>query len=238
MNTPSQNPILGAVLGVLLSTGVFAKEPNVTKPEDRPVPPIPADVLKQGSDAVLDWLLKHGLITPEYIRGVVAGKVAEAVQKNESPFTSKLRAGYGVLPETTFQRGTKRPWEAIAKKLTPDVLAKASKLQNAKIYGVNENGELVIGDGGREVPAFTRHQTYVQIRSALRHDGLSLMTKEEYISFNFGSMEIETMTWLESGEKPAFAFYGLWAGSPTVQELPAEDSNMELGARRVVRVIL
>lgn len=193
---------------------------------------------EKGGDAVLDWMLDSGYLTPEYLRQFIGEKAhaaaAEGVDKN--PLLVKLRSGYESLPDTAFKVGAKPTWETVAAKLTPDVLAKASKLESPRIYGVNDSGELLIGDGGKDVPSFTLRQNYAQARSAAQAAGLSLMTAEEYRSFNNGSMALKTWTWIESGDAPSHALFGRWCGNVDVYGGNPQNSYPDLGARRVLRV--
>lgn len=237
MKTPSRSPILAAAAAFLLSSGVLAKPP---KAEDKPIPAVPAEVMEKGGDAVLDWMLDSGYLTPEYLRQFIGERAhaatAEGVDRN--PLLEKLRSGYESLPATAFQVGVKPTWETVAAKLTPDVLAKANKLESPRIYGVNGSGELLIGDGGKDVSSFTLRRNYSQARSAAQAAGLALMTEGEYRSFNVGSMEVRTWTWLESGIAPALALFGYGVGNVYVSQLDPKCSSSDLGARRVLRVNL
>lgn len=242
MKTPSKSPILAAAAAFLISSGVLAKLPH--KAEDKRIPAVPAEVMEKGGDAVLDWMLDSGYLTPEYLRRFIGEKAHAATQEgsegaDRNPLLDKLRSGYESLPATAFKVGVKPTWETVAAKLTPDVLAKANKLESPRIYGVNDSGELLIGDGGSEVPEFTLSQNYSQVRNAFKSQGLSLWREDEYRAFNGGAMEIErTWTWLESGDAPALATIAAGYGDVGVYRVNPENSYVYLGARRVLRVKL
>lgn len=233
----TRNSILAAGAALLMSTCDMAKP----KHADKPVPPVPADVREKGADAVVDWMLEKGFLTPEALCAHTGEKARSAADgMPESPLIAQLHSGYDSLPDTAFMVGIKPTWESVAAKLTPDVLATASKLESPKIYGVNGEGELLIGDGGKEVPSFTLMQDYSTARSDAKAKGLSLMTVGEYLSFNnTGMMESGgTHTWLESGEAPADASIGLVIAGVIVGRSSSRDSRENLGARRVLRVKL
>lgn len=239
MKTPSRSPILGAAVALLISSGTFAKAPQ--KAEDKPVPPVPADVRGKGGDAVLDWMLENGYLTSAYLRQVTQEKALAATQErsegaDKNPLLEKLHSDYESLPATAFKVEIKPRWEIVAAKLTPDVLANVSKLENPKIYGMNKKRELLIGDGRENVPSFTLNQNYYDARNATKVQGLNLWPEGEYRSFNEGSKEVNTWTWLESGDAPALALVGGWDGVVYVRKRVPKNSFDYLGALRVLRV--
>lgn len=238
MKTPSRSSILAAAAALLISSDAFAK--TLPKAEDKPVPPVPAEVRARGGDDVVQWLLDGGYLTPGYLRQVTGEKAHAAMQEGagKNPLLEKLHSGYESLPATAFKVGVRPTWEAVAAKLTPDVLAKANKLESPRIFGVNRYGDLLIGDGGNEVPNFTLRQNYSQARSAAQAAGLSLMRVDEYRSVNDGSMDVNTWTWLESGDAPFRAVFGYWGGRVSLREVYPKDSEDPGGSRRVLRVKL
>ncbi|MBI2638136.1 hypothetical protein HYW83_00940 [Candidatus Peregrinibacteria bacterium] len=230
-----RNSVLAATASLLLSSGVMAKPKT---PATSPVPPVPTEVREKGGDAVLDWLLDNNFLTPADLCAHTAQKVCDATDvAEENPLLNKLHSDFNALPATAFKVGMKPTWEKIAVKLTPDVLAKANSLESPRIYGVNGEGQLLIGDGGNEVPSFTLRQDYPTVRNAAKTHGLSLMTEGEYRAFNNGAMELRTVTWLESGDAPTGALGGYWdVGLLRVGRYGPQDSRDGLGARRVLRV--
>lgn len=163
----------------------------------------------------------------------------KAVEAERERSIARFHLQYDSLPANAFMIGAKPKWETVAAKLTPDVLAKANRLQNPRIYGINNKRELLIGDGLSEVPPFTYRQNYQQARSIAQAQGLSLMTKDEYIFFNRGTMEARnTCTWIESGEAPTLAWDGDWRGYVFVDRGHPDRSGDRWGARRVLRVKL
>lgn len=241
-----RNSILGAAAGAALFFSTEAQAEQKQAPEDKPVPPVPANVLKQGGDAVLQWMFDNNCVSLEYLqrfteekaRAASGGKEG-AENGGESPLLGKFKADFETLPTNAFKSGPKPKWEQVAAKLTPEVLAKTANLEMPRIYGVNGNGELLIGDGGREVPAATLGKNYSEARGAVIGQGLGLMTRAEYVDFNVAQMEVNlTTTWLESGETPSLALFGGWNGYVRVGRYDPGNSDEILGTRRVHRVKL
>ncbi|MBI2634342.1 hypothetical protein HYW82_01565 [Candidatus Peregrinibacteria bacterium] len=178
-----------AALALSLTLGSAA----IVEAKEKPVPPVPADVRAHGADAVIDWMMGEGVVTAEEIQNHVAGKVSGAAETvadaaEWNTLLNRFRVQYEALPDTAFKVGIKLSWKVVAAKLTPDILAKANKLENPKIYGVNGEGQLLMGDGWKEVPNFTLGKNYFDSRSAAKSQGLSLMTEGEYRAFNNGNM--------------------------------------------------
>lgn len=203
---------------------------------------------REDAERRLDEALETGALTVEDLEEAkvaslrsATGKAAKTVggagqadgveTTTENPLLTKWRAEYKALT------GQKPAWEFVATKLTPDVLAKAANLEDAKIYGFNKNGELCIGDGRSEVPEETLNQYYSTIRNATHAKGLSLVRRDEYELFNKGNFELRTVTWLESGDDPSGALNAYWhSGFVFVYENDPDRRRGDRGARRLLRV--
>ena len=88
------------------------------------------------------------------------------------------------------------------------LLESVNKLENAQVFEVDENNNLVFCDGGDEVPNSTLGQNYFACRNAAHEAGLELFSEAEYRRLQGrGSRKYEKnmITWLESGENPSFA---------------------------------
>lgn len=232
--------LIGA--GAMLALGAI---PELAQADKKPVPPIPDSVRQQGSEAIVRWLLDGDHLTPENLQNII-GEKARAAAEVANPLLGKLRLDFERLEDDFFKAGPKPKWEKVAEKLTPDVLKKAGYLENPRMYGVNRHGELLIGDGEKEVPSFTLRQKYQQVRSGALAQGLSLWSEDDYMDRRASDYctEFETVTWLESGDMPSRALLGNWVGRATVNSNDPERTNDPelsadfVGARRVLRVKL
>lgn len=125
-----------------------------------------------------------------------------------------------------------------------EFLAASQKLESPKIYFTQDN-ELVIGDGGQEVPSHTLGMDYFAAAQHCKDNGLDMLTEAEWGKLQAqGRTEIRCITWLKTGEadlgkEPPLAWRADWVnGRRFVYQHDAGRSNPDRGVRRVLRVKL
>lgn len=173
------------------------------------------------------------------------GVQAESAQ--EDPRLTNFKGQFNALSEDERKNFT---WEQVLRVAgsVDSLLESASKLNNAQVFEVDENNNLVFCDGGDEVPNSTLGQNYFTCRNAAHEAGLELFSEAEYRRLQGRSSlkyEKRMITWLESGENPSFALGAYWdrGGVYVSEDSPRYGYDPRIGdyvrgARRLLRVKL
>ena len=186
-----------------------------------------------------------GLLTREQLRGMADETHDDALatadtapESPENPLIARFKAQY----DQFRYKGKKPEWGRVLRSLTPDVLSKASNLEEAKLAGFNKKGEVLFADGTPEIPEVTSEMDYPTARTHCQTLGLSMFTLDEYKQYQLSGdekYERKTVTWIESGKTPKLARSAFWSSSDVFSggNVPL-DSDPWLGVRRLLRVKL
>ncbi len=160
---------------------------------------------------------------------------------DEDPRLTLLKEQYEALPQAdrTSVKGV-MTWEQVVSAIPnmSEFLTGVDSLSVPEVYWVNEEGQLVVGDGCAESAQETRNLDYNQSRAAaMSVANRGLITLEEYKRKNRGQFEVQTYIWVESGENPSTARNACWYGG-RVRSDERNPGNGYLGSRRVLRVNL
>jgi len=161
----------------------------------------------------------------------------------EDPRLASLRIKYEALSDADrTYKGKVLSWEEVIKAIpkVSQMLEGADSLQDVEPYWINEEGQLVLGDGCAEPAEETLDLSYKQSRTNAREVAdRGLITLEEYERKNKGQFEKDKRIWVESGENPQVAKCAGWRnGKVSPSGYGAIGHSRRLGSRRVLRVNL
>ncbi len=233
--------------------------------------------LREGDDrdamisAVRDEAAKMAQFTvvdnPESGDAEVYENPVEAIETD--PRLAPLKGQYEALSRADRTHDGKiRSWQEVLSAIPnmPDFLAGMNSLEDAQVYFLNEEGQLVLGDGCAEPLEETLGWNYHKSRTeatrisyldnegkvvvvddddteipseAQALSGRGLITLEEYKRVNKGQFEVDKYIWTESGKNPSVARDAYWdfAGVSSFGGRPRY-GNAYRGSRRVLRVNL
>ncbi len=179
--------------------------------------------------------MKIGALGPEED---ILFDISEDVRQH--PMFQKIQTQLETRSVQVFPEGKKPSFHHVASRLSPEIMDLIASLEDQKLYGMNEEGELIWGDGGDNVPDFTRGLNHIEALTAAEEKGLDLMTTSEASNLTADlhfekKIEGEAIqyTWLKSGER-ATSLEGMvfpLRGDPT-------EKVRRIGTRRVVRLKL
>lgn len=226
-----------AAIRVLSSTG----EPEATETLRDRKGEVLAMMQRLAASAGLSLVLRNSEQAQDgvSVEGMVADETGEEAEGD--PRLAPFKVQFDTLSETARRNLS---WAQVVKGMSQSVdalLANVGKLENAKVFEVDENDNLVFSDGGYEVPRFTLNKNYFDNRRETKAAGLELFTEAEYRRFQSGERKYEKqmITWLESGENPSRALYAYWRyGRVNVDDSVPKLPDEARGARRLLRVKL
>lgn len=210
------------------------------------------------------------------IAGEEHAKVSEVYEnpvevQETDPRLTALKVQYEAFSEVDrTYKGKIRSWEEVLNAVPnmPDFLAGMNSLEDAQVYFLNEEGQLVLGDGCAEPPGETLGWNYHKSRTEATRisyiDGggkivvvddddieipsetqvisqRGLITLEEYQRVNKGQFEKVKIIWTESGKNPSVARSAGWNRDDVLWSAngsPNYENDDNSGSRRVLRVDL
>jgi hypothetical protein len=202
-------------------------------------------------------------------QAIVGEERAKVSEVYENPRLVPLKEQYEALSEEDRTHDGKiRSWQEVVNAIPnmPDFLAGVESLEQAQVYFLNEEGQLVLGDGCAEPLEETLGWNYHKSRteatriSYIDNEGnvvvvddddtkipsaqviseRGLITLEEYLRVNKGQFEKDRVIWVESGKNPSRARAADWRNVAVAWR----DNNYPnygdayRGSRRVLRVNL
>ncbi len=176
------------------------------------------------------------------------------LSKNTSTRLSNFKSQFDGL----FDRDSRGfSWEQVVMALpysVDELIERTSKLENPRVKWIDDDDNLVISDGGPDVPKKTLGKTYIVTRKDTKSEGLSLFTLQELMRLYHDSIKYlsNSRTWIEYGEKVETLEMKVYEYSHRYKKIVAEtDSSGEdvtwdtdhygvnkLGALRLLRVKL
>lgn len=200
--------------------------------KETPLNQIPSPILEQ---AIAQLESQNG--TVEDITNILASAVGKVVDV-EARITL-LKEQYEALSARDQSGYT---WEQVTAAIPNlnEFLEGVDSLSEPEIYWVNEEGQLVVGDGCAERPEETKNLDYNHSRTAAtRVANRGLITLEEYRRKNRGQFEVQTGIWVEGGENPSDAWHACWGNGNVDSYQTYPDYRCDpLGSRRVIRTKL
>ncbi len=233
--------------------------------------------LREDDDPVTMIAAVQAEAAKKYELTVVATLKSEDAEVSEEPIETQetdprlasLKEQYEALSGADRTHDGKiQSWQEVLSAITniPDFLAGVESLEQAQVYFLNEEGQLVLGDGCAESLEKTQGRNYHKSRTeATRISYIDsekkvvvvddddteipseaqvisqrgLITLEEYQRVNKGQFEKEKYIWTESGKNPSVARYSDWNSDDVlwVDNFPDRGDGGR-GSRRVLRVNL
>ena len=186
----------------------------------------------------------------DLVRAIFAGLPVNSLTQPdlEDPHLVKFKTQYDALSEEnrTCGKGV-MTWEQVVAAI-PDAdefLVGVESLSEAEVYWLDENGQLVVGDGCAEPAQETfgpdgKGLNYNDSRTAaVSVPNRGLITFGEYKRKNKGQFELEKEIWLENGEITSVSRKASWRrGKVRWEGKLSRVRHKNWGSRRVVRVKL